>query len=508
MTEAAFAELVSEVRHLRRIPKPMVVRPINASGKYVIVDGEHSWRAAREVGLEAVHCEIVDVDNFEAMRQTYKRNQHGSHNPVLLGQMFRQMMQERGISKRELGKEIAVSEGTVRNAINYARAASLRNDYAFHILTNQQVRTYLKLPPPINDLWLDAGANPSMLDKAVSVSLGKFHRKRGQRLAKSIDSGIEYFQFLADTGYYATIDSNDFVATTQRAFHLMEWEFTYRVENVREYVLVVAQLKLPVGVLFEVPLSSSPNDKNRYPVLISPEKWKEILSSCLRTNDEREQIAIAQAARRVLLKELDIADMDLTDPRTVEIQTIINDAPDFIREADLELREKAFIADAYNEELPDELMLAAKQLAVERLATRKKLLESGNADALQKFRPILTQSVERILDQALRESASKYETKQQQHNKLQVQLEAEELLSKPQEVATALSDRLASTSLERFLINKRPAAEVLVARLCSLPLPELKLIAAHLLGHREIALKVWFATMRKDCDVEELTGEK
>jgi ParB-like chromosome segregation protein Spo0J len=57
-------------------------------GQYLIVDGEHSWRAAKEVGFEAIECELVDVDDFEAMSQTYKRNQHGSHNPVKLGQML------------------------------------------------------------------------------------------------------------------------------------------------------------------------------------------------------------------------------------------------------------------------------------------------------------------------------------------------------------------------------------------------------------------------------------
>src|SRR5688572_15194569 len=80
MSDAEFAELVAEVRHLGRIPKPVIVRP-NAAG-YVIVDGEHGWRAAKEAGFETVPCEVVDIDDFEAKRQTYKRNQHGTHNPV------------------------------------------------------------------------------------------------------------------------------------------------------------------------------------------------------------------------------------------------------------------------------------------------------------------------------------------------------------------------------------------------------------------------------------------
>jgi ParB-like chromosome segregation protein Spo0J len=42
-----FAELVEEVRHLGRLPKPVVVRNRYAPGEYQIVDGEHGWRPKR-----------------------------------------------------------------------------------------------------------------------------------------------------------------------------------------------------------------------------------------------------------------------------------------------------------------------------------------------------------------------------------------------------------------------------------------------------------------------------
>lgn len=123
-----FAELVEEVRHLGRLPKPIVVKP-NGQG-FTIVDGEHGWRAAQEVGLETVSAEVIEADDFESRRQTYKRNQHGEHDPVLLGRMFRDMMAQRELSQRALAKEITVSEGTIRNALLYAEAADLRNSYA------------------------------------------------------------------------------------------------------------------------------------------------------------------------------------------------------------------------------------------------------------------------------------------------------------------------------------------------------------------------------------------
>ena len=162
MTDEEFAECVAEVRHLGRIPKPIIVRP-NSDG-YVIVDGEHGWRAAKEVGLTDVPCEVVDIDDFESMRQTYKRNQHGTHNPVKLGQMFQAMIDARGISNRALAKEIEVAEGTIRNALIYAKACSLRNDYAFESLSVKQIRYYVDMPDVGRDLWLDASADVDLFE--------------------------------------------------------------------------------------------------------------------------------------------------------------------------------------------------------------------------------------------------------------------------------------------------------------------------------------------------------
>ena len=178
MSDERFTELVEEVRHLGHLPKPVVARPSGA-GQYVIVDGEHGWRAAREVGLTEIAVEVVEADDFEARRQTYKRNQHGEHDPVLLGRMFRQMMNERDLSQRALAKEITVSEGTVRNALLCAKAAELRNSYApdqddvvtvaeISGLSIRQVRAYCDLPDGIRDYWLRDGADLKFLDEIAS----------------------------------------------------------------------------------------------------------------------------------------------------------------------------------------------------------------------------------------------------------------------------------------------------------------------------------------------------
>ena len=115
MTDDEFEECKNEVQHLGTIPKPVIVRPHN--GVFIIVDGEHNWRAARDLDFTSVPCEVLEIDDLEAMRQTYKRNMHGTFNPSKLGEMFKRAIEKSELSQRELAKQYEVSEGTVRNAL-------------------------------------------------------------------------------------------------------------------------------------------------------------------------------------------------------------------------------------------------------------------------------------------------------------------------------------------------------------------------------------------------------
>jgi hypothetical protein len=507
MTEGGFEELRAEVRHLGRIPKPVVVRANSSKTGYEIVDGEHSWRAAKELGFDKIECEIVEVDDFEAMSQTYKRNQHGSHNPVKLGQMFEKMCSDRLVSIRKLARSIGVSEGTVRNAINYARAARMRSGYAFQILSQDQVRLYLRLPCPINDLWLDSGARISSIQQSLSVTLGKGEGKRGWKIATPTDDGVDFFEFLCGSSLYKTIDPNDFVATTQRAFRLMEWQFRYRIENIAAYVSIVAELKLEPIILELIPIASSPNTDNKYSVLVSPEKWRAMLTSCLRSKDADVQYAIAASSRHLVLKELGWTDFDVNDPRMIHRRQILDEAPDFIKNSELEEHDKVYIADAYVQGVDDDIVTEAKRITVERLENIKKALEHGNPDQLNQLRPILKLGTERILNDSLHEAVDADQKKSRDQVKISERKKVEELLSQPQELADAIRNKLASTSLKEWQINNRPALDVLLSRICALPKPELKLLAAHLIDHRDLSLKVWFDSMRDEHEVKRTEKE-
>ena len=238
MSGEEFEQFVTEVRRLGRVPKPIVVR--SCGDYYEIVDGEHGWRAAVEVGLKDVPCEVVDIDDFEARRQSFKRNEHGRHNRVLLGRMFRDMMEKRNLSQRALGEEIDVSEGTVRNALEFAEAAQLRKLYALGTeaadqiagLSIEQVRLYNRLPRKIADIWLDSGGDASVLCKAVTDKLARMSITSYGKEPK-IDGIAKHYERLAAGGLDeflpAVKNAHGFVEAAKKLVGWRAWEQRWAV---------------------------------------------------------------------------------------------------------------------------------------------------------------------------------------------------------------------------------------------------------------------------------------
>lgn len=122
-----FKQLVAEIKRTGRCQKPIVARA-NNDGTFTAIDGSHNLRAAIEAGLLDVPIEIIEVDDYEARRQTYVRNKSGTWHKVRLGRMWREMMASgSGRSGREVAKDLGVTQGTVVNIVRYADADELRS---------------------------------------------------------------------------------------------------------------------------------------------------------------------------------------------------------------------------------------------------------------------------------------------------------------------------------------------------------------------------------------------
>ena len=492
MTDGEFQELVAEVKHLGRLPKPVVVRPID--DQYVIVDGEHAWRAAKEVGLAEIPCEVVEADDFEAMRQTYKRNQHGTHDPVALGRMFHQMMEGRGLSQRRLATEIAVSAGTVRNALIYADAADLRNSYAFEDLSIRQVRTYLSLPECIRDVWLDAGADLKALDDALTVPRAYTNRK-GQKIdCDYSEDPAGAFEGLREVGLLDHISAagpKAFVATTQHAFVLWEWrrEYAEYWPSIDDYARPVAKLQLPLSTLDFLPCEGTP--EGIIP-LIPADRWASILQDCDKRSDNAdERDDMIAACIRMALHKTGKSLNDVGDPRIAEWMGHINNGPSFIRESNLSLADKLRLATA-KADVPDDVLLEAQKEACDSLIMRDAVL-TGTLDGFAK----LDSPIQEYLRQCWQDRTA--------DDLLEAAIEQIMSDRKWKESLKLFADRDALTNsvvkklkeyhvIREGTVDGRPAWQILDERLRQLPLPEFVLLASYALGDDEAlgATGRWF----------------
>lgn len=495
MTDVEFAELVAEVRHLGRLPKPVIARR-DCDG-LVIVDGEHGWRAACEVGLDVIPVEIIEADDFEAMRQTYKRNQHGTHDPVRLGQMFRAMLDQRELSVRALAKEIEVCDGTIRNALAYADAAALRNSYAFSKLSIRQVRAYLQLPAPIRDWWVDAEADL----KAFKAALEPVTREDGK--PRKWELSPEDFALVIEAGTHIALDPgpdhnwtpSGYVEAAHRAFALAMWinRFQNRIQAAKELALVVAELSAPVGCLDEVPVSRTDEHspmKSKLPI----EDWRQILQTVMeRTGGKGNWRNTLKAAIRLKLRERG-DDLDYTHPAVLLLLEQLKDAPEFIRESNLSLNEQAFLVNQSNVD-EREIVDVAQREAISELRARDGWL-SGNAARYLSAAGVDVTVTESWIAEA-RASYSKMtaesafaEALQHERAKRRAEIIAARL-QQPRDLISALLENFEDVSAVAEAVKARH--DDLQRRLAAIPTDELRLLANLVFFGPAKAVEEWIA---------------
>jgi ParB/RepB/Spo0J family partition protein len=540
MTDEEFTELVEEVRHLGRLPKPVIVRNGYAgnAGEYLIVDGEHGWRAAKEVGLEEITCEVIEADDFEAMRQTYKRNQHGTHDRVALGQMFRRMMDERDMSRRQLAKEINVSEGTIRNALVFAEAAEMRrrwagekgatkDDWPFVQLTTKGARDYVQLPEGLRDRWLNGGAKP--------VSDPETWGMPSYGYLEQLDS---YLKVMELSGIAKVFDrGGPWDKNAKLSYELMMWRANHsRVigEDIDEYMRPVIE-KRPVRptaieILDEIPMH------DRKP-LLTPEEWAKALEVVWEKSDRAyEVLAKFGDVAKLKAHDLGIPADDLDDPREalrkVEIE---KDAPAFLRDAPLPLRTKHWLfkaADTYydarkhinSSELTPEERVRAKQGAVRLLIKEHERYKvevaayEAHMEELKKLPPdqymaAITakmrgldngpkypRGIPRVQDvwvaniKALRQE-------QEQAEQAAQQAELKKTFEDSQKVVEALVEKFSTAAPKVFgqEVGGKGASEVLRERLLAMPRAELLLLGAVML---RAPVTVWLEEVRREVERE------
>jgi len=117
MTEDEFQRLKTSIRNAGFIESnPILARP-NGDGTYEIVDGEHRWRAAKELGIKRVPCRIREIDDLEADRLRVILNKdRGSLDYFKLSKLLNQCYERynhNGMTQEKLGKLFGFSRSSI-----------------------------------------------------------------------------------------------------------------------------------------------------------------------------------------------------------------------------------------------------------------------------------------------------------------------------------------------------------------------------------------------------------
>ncbi len=140
---------------MKEIKKRGMVQPILVDRDYVIIDGEHRWRASKQVGLTEVDVVMVDVDKFEAMAALINMNQiKGEFDPTKLGLMIESIIDEKG--RDELEKLLALDKSVMDDMVKLAEGEQVKKKKS-NVFENYTVKPdpeeFNKYPVQVGELW-------------------------------------------------------------------------------------------------------------------------------------------------------------------------------------------------------------------------------------------------------------------------------------------------------------------------------------------------------------------
>ncbi len=464
MGKKKYKELLVEVKRSRTIAKPIIARPHPCEDKLEIIDGEHSWRAAKEAGLTEVPAVIEQMDDAEAMRQTYKRNKGGEsgHDPLREGELFERRMKLLGLSIRGLAKQMDLDDKEIRNKLGYVDALRLRNSSApteedrkkIAGLSIRKLEIYRKLPDGFRDRWLDNGCVMTVLRHQFVFDA-----------PKEVISGKNLLERVASAGLIDLVRADNLMLSSfESVGKLALWCGDHLlVHDACDYVFPVGELKLPIKVLDSLPYE--PAGEGPFRVMLMPEQWTAILRQATETTkDTKYRITLIQTAVGDALRAADLDPADALTHRELTMLEELNDAPDFIRNADylgIEERHKLHRCSGY---ASDDLVHRAKEMTVEQFKGRRIGTPDEDVSPIAGGRGVVSVFKEHL----------------ERLNREQRQQDEGKLFSDRAALIEKITGCLAyDAAIEGQQIDGRPARDVLADDLATMSLPMLALLGGY-----------------------------
>jgi ParB family chromosome partitioning protein len=113
----ALQELADSIK-AQGVVQPVVVRPLNESGRYELIAGERRWRAAQLAGLHELPAIVKAVPDRAVMSIALIENiQREQLNPLEEAQALQRLLSEFGMTHQEVAEAIGRSRAAVSNLL-------------------------------------------------------------------------------------------------------------------------------------------------------------------------------------------------------------------------------------------------------------------------------------------------------------------------------------------------------------------------------------------------------
>jgi len=121
----ALEDLANSIR-AQGVMQPIVIRPIEAKGRYEIIAGERRWRASQMAGLTEIPVVIKDVPDEAAIAMALIENiQRENLNPMEEAIALQRLQDEFELTQQEVADAVGKSRSAVTNLL---RLIKLTND--------------------------------------------------------------------------------------------------------------------------------------------------------------------------------------------------------------------------------------------------------------------------------------------------------------------------------------------------------------------------------------------
>src|SRR5690606_18209328 len=174
--EESLEELKVSIREVGFL-QPIVVRQ-SGPESYELVMGERRWRAAQELGLEAIPAIVRDTRDDAMLRDALLENIHRANlNPLEEAAAYQQLLDEFGATHEELARRIGRSRPQISNTIRLLNLpAPVQRRVAAGVLSAGHARALLSLEETDQQETLAAriiaeGMSVRATEEAVALAL-------------------------------------------------------------------------------------------------------------------------------------------------------------------------------------------------------------------------------------------------------------------------------------------------------------------------------------------------